>query len=363
MQFTVDKRSLAHLLKAVNSIPPARPSHPILACFLLEVADSTLTVSAFDLAIGLKMSMPVFMLAKGKVCIPAASFTKMVSALPDGNIEFVLEEEQLKMSAGRSFRTLATLSADEFPNLPVVNDETSIALTAEALKSASGVMFAMSSEESKRILNGVNVRATADGLKFAATDGHRLAVVSIPDTKYETNIEVTIPGKAFKELVSLSAGNDVQFSFDQGQAAFKAEGWELFSRTLDGSYPNYPQLIPNMFGRIITVERDEAIEVFARIDSVVDSKVPVIKLAIEAETIVFHAEQAQVSNGTETIDCSLVGEPILFGFNAKYLAEAIKFTSSRTICIKANTPTTPVIFQNADSDDCLALLMPIQIRV
>jgi DNA polymerase-3 subunit beta len=223
-------------------------------------------------------------------------------------------------------------------------------------------MFAVSNDESKQVLTGVNVQATADGLKFAATDGHRLAVVSIPDTKYDTNIEVTIPGKAFKELVNLSAGNDVQFSFDQGQAAFKAEGWELFSRTLDGSYPDYPQLIPKMFGRIITLNRAEAIEVFARIDSVVDGKTPVIKLAIETDTIVFHAEQAQVNSGTEAIDCSLEGEPTLMGFNARYLAEAIKFTSSEAIYIKANTPTSPVIIQGADNDDCLALVMPLQIR-
>ena len=367
MQFTVDKRTIASVLQSVNRVAPSRPSHPILACFLLEVADSILTVSAFDLAIGLKMSIPVFALQEGKTCISAGQFTKMVSDLPDGDIEFVLEEDKLKMSIGRSFRDLATLSPEEYPKLPTVDDGSSILLTAEALKAASGVMFAVSSNETKQVLTGVNIQAdaTEGTLKFAATDGHRLAIVNSDSISVDEDafrLNVTIPGKAFKELISIAANQDVKFSLDQGQAAFKGEGWELLSRVLDGNYPNYPQLIPASFTRTITVKRSEAIDAFSRLKSVLDDKTPIVKLTIDAETIVFRAEHAEVSNAVETIDCSLGGEPILIAFNAKYLADALRFTRSETICIRGNNPTNPVIIHDDDDDGSLALLMPIQIR-
>ena len=364
MQFTVDKRTIASVLQSVNRVAPSRPSHPILACFLLEVADSILTVSAFDLAIGLKMSIPVFALQEGKTCISAGQFTKMVSDLPDGDIEFVLEEDKLKMSIGRSFRDLATLSPEEYPKLPTVDDGSSILLTAEALKAASGVMFAVSSDETKQVLTGVNLQVKDGGIKFAATDGHRLAVITPPETGYDPDfyLNVTIPGKAFKELISIAASQDVRFSFDQGQAAFKGEGWELLSRVLDGNYPNYPQLIPASFTRTITVKRSEAIDAFSRLKSVLDDKTPIVKLTIDAETIVFRAEHAEVSNAVETIDCSLGGEPILIAFNAKYLADALRFTRSETIHLRGNNPTNPVVIHDDDDDGSLALLMPIQIR-
>lgn len=364
MQFTVDKKTIAFILQSVNRIAPSRPSHPILACFLFEVSESTLTVSAFDLAIGLKMSIPVFVLKEGKTCLSAGQLTKMVSDLPDGDIEFELKENKLKMSIGRSFRELATLSAEEYPKLPTVDDASSILLTAEALKAASGVMSAVSSDETKQVLTGVNLQVKEGGIKFAATDGHRLSIVTPSDAGYDPafHLNITIPGKAFKELISIAANQEVKFSFDQGQAAFKGEGWELLSRTLDGTYPNYPQLIPTSFARTISVKRSEAIDAFSRLKSVLDDKTPIVKLTIDAETIVFRAEHAEVSNAVETIDCSLEGEPILIAFNAKYLADALRFTSSETIYIRGNNSTNPVIIHDDDDDGSLALLMPIQIR-
>lgn len=364
-------------LSFVSRVVPPRPSHPVLANVLLKADEETQQVSltGFDLSLGMLTSFPARVEAGGTLTLPAKLFSDIVSRLPDGDITLDAPEDDvtavLECSSGRY--QMRGMSAEEYPELPTVNEGDSAQLPVESLlEGLRGTLFAASADETKQVLTGVHVTVDPDGMEFAATDGHRLSVVQTanPDDAPASKAEfdVTVPGKALRELERMlqisPSTNAIAVRFDQGQLIFEWDNQRLTSRLLEGQYPNYRQLIPRQFARQMTLDRRLFMSALERIAVLADQKNNIVKLSLSApnQQLVVSVDAPDVGSGREAVPAQISGDDMEIAFNVKYLLEGLKVITAAEVQMQFNTPTSPSILTPVGGLKMTYLVMPVQIR-
>jgi DNA polymerase III subunit beta len=364
-------------LSLVSRVVPSRPSHPVLANVLLKVDEEAQQVSltGFDLSLGVQTSFKAQVEAEGRLTLPAKLLSDIVSRLPEGEITLEDSEKDsivtLTCSSGRY--QVRGMSAEEFPELPSVGETEVVHLPVDALSEGlRGSLFATSSDETKQVLTGVHLSAEADGLEFAATDGHRLAVVQTVAeegaTQDEPSFKVTVPAKALRELermIQMNAnGAPVAVRFDQGQLICEWANQRLTSRLLEGQYPNYRQLIPRQFSRQVTVDRRFFVSALERIAVLADQKNSIVKLSLDnlKSEIVLAVDAQDVGSGRETIPAQISGDDLDIAFNVKYLLEGLKSFTTSEVQMQCNTSTSPAVLQPLGGLKMTYLVMPVQVR-
>ncbi|MBW4519609.1 MAG: DNA polymerase III subunit beta [Scytolyngbya sp. HA4215-MV1] len=377
--------NLSFVSRAVSS----RPSHPVLANVLLVADEATqrVSLSAFDLSLGIQTSFPAEVESGGKLTLPAKLLSDIVSRLPDGDLTLDNEEGEaennlvttLTCRSGRY--QVRGMGAEEFPELPIVEDGDVAHLPADALiEGLRSSLFSASADETKQVLTGVHLTLREDGLEFAATDGHRLAVVQTVNpenteakpkkatkTGSEPTLDVTIPAKALRELermLDAKAENAVALHFDRGQVVFEWADQRLTSRLLEGQYPNYGQLIPKQFSRQLTVERRVILAALERIAVLADQKNNIVKLSMDSgkQEVTLSVDAQDVGSGKETIPAQITGEDLDVAFNVRYLMEGLKAFTTSEVQLQLNTATSPAIVTPLGSLKMTYLVMPVQIR-
>jgi DNA polymerase-3 subunit beta len=381
MKLVCAQSDLSTNLSLVSRAVPSRPTHPVLANVLLQADAQTNQVSltAFDLSLGIRTSFQAEVIEGGAIALPAKLLLDITSRLPEG--EITLDDESaeatgegiivtLKPKSGRY--QVRAMGAEEFPELPVVENSEAIQLTVTALiEGLRGSLFATSADEAKQVLTGVHLTVKQDTLEFAATDGHRLAVVETTnENPLESDpLEVTVPARALRELQrmlahSSAAEETVALYLDQGQVVFAWQNQRLTSRTLEGQYPAYRQLIPRQFERQVTIERRQFISMLERIAVLADQKNNIVKISLDgdAQEMTLSCEAQDVGNGTESMPAQISGEDIDIAFNVKYLMEGLKELGASEIQMHLNQSLTPVIFTPLSGLKMTYLAMPVQLR-
>ena len=381
MKLVCAQNNLNSHLSLVSRAVSSRPTHPVLANVLLNADAKTqrVSLSAFDLSLGIQTSFPAQVQESGSLTLPAKLLGDIVSRLPDGDITLDSGTEAdagllttLTCASGRY--QMRGMGAEEFPELPVIEDGELATLSAEALiDGLRGSLFAASADETKQVLTGVHLSLQPDGLEFAATDGHRLSVVQTieeeasPDrSKSETALNVTIPAKALQELIKMlgQGGSSVAVQFDQGQAIFEWTDQRLTSRLLEGQYPNYRQLIPKQFSHQMTVDRRLLLGALERISVLADQKNNIVKLSLNDsnQELTLSVDAQDVGSGLETMPAQISGDSLEVAFNVKYLVDGLKAIATSEVQMQLNTATSPAILSPLGSIKMTYLVMPVQVR-
>lgn len=385
MRFVCAQNQLASNLSLVSRAVASRPTHPVLANILLfaDELTQTLSLTAFDLNLGIQIAFEAQVIESGAITLPAKLLGDIVSRLPDEDVTLAVEAGEMIASVicGSGRYQVNGLSSEEFPELPqVATDAGMTYLPVESMIAGlDATLFATSTDESKRVLTGVHLTASSDQLEFAATDGHRLSVVqtkflgeemSMPKSssqeKDAANLEVTIPSRALRELermLNLQTEGAIAVKFDQSQMVFQSANQILTSRLLDGSYPNYRQLIPTQFERQITLERKMFISALERIGVLAD-KNNIVKLSINSngQEISISVDSPDVATGQESMPAQISGDDLDIAFNVKYLLDGLKALPSNEIQLQLNNATNPVILTPIGALKMTYLIMPVQIR-
>jgi len=395
MKLVCAQSNLSTNLSLVSRAVPSRPTHPVLANVLLtaDVQTQQVSLTAFDLSLGIRTSFSAQVITGGEITLPAKLLNEIVSRLAEG--ELTLDDQAGEAPALGVTITSASgryqvrgMGVEEFPELPVIEKGEAVYLPAEVLiDGLRGSLFATSADETKQILTGVHLKvqpvsipdSDSDcSLEFAATDGHRLAVVQfqsllgiMPDARQDDPripLEVTVPAKALRELERMigtrHSSEPLALHFDQGQVIFEWADQRLTSRTLDGQYPAYRQLIPRQFERQITLERRQLLNALERIAVLADQKNNIVKFSIDSinQEIALSVEAQDVGSGRESIPAQISGDSIEIAFNVKYFMEGIKALSTSEIQMQLNTALSPVILTPLGSLKMTYLIMPVQIR-
>lgn len=377
MKFICSQADLNTHLSLVSRAVPSRPSHPVLANVLLiaDADEQTVELTGFDLSLGIRTSFAAMVTASGSLTIPAKIFNDIISKLSGGDltIEENTEDESVISIISDSGRyQVRGMSADEFPELPLIEDGEVVYLPPDDLISGlRGTLFAASPDETKQVLTGVHLKVEKEELEFAATDGHRLALVQTPsETSVESELEMTIPAKALREVERMLMANQaletVGLRFDESQIVFEIGTQKLTSRKLEGQYPVYRQLIPQKFVNQINIDRKQFLNGVERIAVLADQRNNILKCTInnKAQSISLSVDAKEVGSGEESMTAQITGdEPKEIAFNVKYLIDGLKAISvANEIQLQLNSSTSPVIVKPLSGAKMIYLIMPVQLR-
>ena len=387
MKLVCSQSELNAALQLVSRAVASRPTHPVLANVLLTADAGTdrLSLTGFDLNLGIQTSLAASVETSGAVTLPARLFVEIVSRLSsDSPITLSTDEsgEQVELTSLSGSYQMRGMPADDFPDLPLVENGTALKLDPAALvKALRSTLFASSSDEAKQLLTGVHLRFDRTSLEAASTDGHRLAVLSVndalqaplevadPDASDDAALAVTLPARSLREVERLMAGwkgtDAVSLFCERGQVVVLAADQMVTSRTLEGTYPNYRQLIPESFTRTLQLDRRAFVASLERIAVLADQHNNVVRIGSDpAKGLVQISADAQdVGSGSESLPADIDGDPVQIAFNVRYVLDGLKAMDADRIRLQCNAPTTPAILSPADDGSGLTyLVMPVQIR-
>lgn len=377
MKFSCPQTDFNTHFSLVSRAVPSRPSKPVLGNVLVTADTGTqlVTLVGFDETLGIQSSFAAQVNEGGSLTLPAKLLGDIISRLPNEEIDISEDEDEpvviLACSAGRY--QVRGLSAQDYPSLPEIDSQETVKISADALiEGLRGALFATSSDETKQVLTGVHLTASDQSLEFAATDGHRLAVVQTIDedeaTTADLDMKVTIPGKALRELERIlqayPSSEPVAFKLDDTQVVFDLGAQRITTRLLEGQYPNYRQLVPNKFERQLTLDRKQFTSSLERIAVMADQRNNIVKLSIDtdSQSLALSVEAQEVGSGLENLPAQVTGDSLDIAFNVRYLLEGLKALPTSEIQIQCNTATSPSVLTPLGGPKITYLVMPVQIR-
>jgi DNA polymerase-3 subunit beta len=345
MKLITTQADLSHALRTIAPAISTSNSHPILSCCLVAASGGTMTVTGFNLDLGITVTVPAAVDTPGTVALPYRLLAGLVSRMDDG--EPVTLSDGAVSASGGSYG-LAVQDAADYPALPAVEAPgAELDLTA----GVRACMAAVSTDASKQILQGIHLAAGF----MESTDGHRLmrVPVALPD-----GIDLVLPAATMKLLQDRT----VTVAAAKGQAVIDAgDGIVMYSRILDGTYPNVAALIPASFEHAMTMDRHRFTRCLERVALIAEAHNNAVKLTAKGGALTITAE-ADANNGKEliTFEGSAVGS---WAFNVHYLLDGLKaMRSAETVTLSANSSTTPVVLTPTSMTEQTYLIMPIQIR-
>jgi DNA polymerase III subunit beta len=359
MNFSIDAADLTHALRLASRAVSNGRSAPILANVLVTTEADLITVTGFDLEIGIKTTAPATIIEAGSLTLPSRLLTDLASSL-SGALTIAAVADGVTITSGTGTYTVQGITADDYPELPIAAAPP-IELPATPFLDALAVaLTAVSSDESKQSLTGVNV-TFGQVIEAAATDGHRLAMMTAGTLKTAEPQEATIPGRALSELRRIATGDTIGITLDPGQITFTSGATTLTARTFTAPYPAYRKLIPQSFAHQVNIDRREFLSAAQRVAIMADQSNSVIRLTGADNTLSIKAESAGLGSAGEAIAAQVTGTPEA-AFNAHYLIDALKASSADIVSLELNSPTTPAIITADDQPDFLYLIMPVQVK-
>ena len=375
MQLTVQQEDLNRGLSAVARAVPTRSTLPITNNILLEADDDQLTLSATDAeTIAITYRIASGITEPGTITLPSRLLSDFVATLPPQPIVISLAERsrQVSLSCARNEASIGGQAADEFPPIPPVEDGDTIRIDAAALRrSINQVAFAAATDDSRPVLTGVHFALRDGSLRLAAADGFRLAVNTIEVGEDSADREAIVPARALNELARLLPEVDEQISVTfnpaSTQVLFDLGHATLIAQLIQGTFPNYEQLIPSSHATSTEVSVGEFMRetriasIFAR-----DGSGIVRLIASPGEdspgrlTVTARAEE--VGNNEGEIDALVDGEEARIAFNSRYLIEVLGALDTERVAIETSSPSSPGVLRPVGNDDYVHVVMPMFVQ-
>ena len=377
MKISCLQENLAKGLSIVGRAVPARTTLPQASHVLLASDAGRLKLVATDLMIATTCWIGAQVEEEGAVTVPARLLTDFVTSLPNERIDLTVaaRARQLHISCARNEATMAGMDADDFPPVPSVADGLSLKLDAKGFRRAiSTVEFAAAADDTRPVLTGIHTLAEDRELTLAAADGFRLAVHKLPlDQEVPERVEVIIPARALRELVRLAGEEEdpLEMAFNAGrsQVLFRLKSAELVATLIQGTFPNYSQLIPQSYTSRATIDMRQFLQetriasIFAR------DGAGIVRLQMEPGedatpgkmTISARAEEIGEHRGE--IDVTMEGEPAKIAFNSKYLQEVLQVLEGGQVALETSSPSSPGVLRPiGTSDNYVHVVMPMFVQ-
>ena len=370
MKATIERATLLRGLSHVQSVVERRNTIPILSNVLIEAQpNGALRLMATDLDLQIDETIPAAVDQPGAITVSAHTLFDIARKLPEGSqVELSAAEGRISINAGRAKFTLATLPRDDFPMIAEGELPTTFELPAETLKQIiDKTRFAISTEETRYYLNGIFLHVTDDAqpvLKAAATDGHRLARVTVarPDGA-EAMPDVIVPRKCVAELRKLldevdgSVGVSLSGSkirFDLGQAI-------LTSKLIDGTFPDYSRVIPTANDKILKIDPKSFMQGVDRVSTIATEKTRAVKMALDRDKITLSVTSPENGAAAEEVPGEYVALPFEIGFNSRYLMDILGQIESDLVEVHLADAAAPTRIRENDQSPALYVLMPMRV--
>jgi DNA polymerase III subunit beta len=366
MNFTITRQNLHTGLAAVSASIPSKTTLPVLSNILFEADQDAVWMSGTDLDVAVRVRVPADVKEKGSLTAPGKKLQEITRELPDQSVEVSTRGDQIELRCGRSHFKLNGLPADEFPKLAEVDFSTGLAVTGKDLnRLIHHTAFAVSTEESRPILNGVLWELRAGEMRMVATNGHRLARmgVKVEDTG-TTSADFIVPPAALQQVQRLFKDDDsLQVARSGNHLGFRSERTEVYTRLIEGTYPNYEQVIPKDNDKVATVRKKALESAVRRMAVVASDQTHRIRLKFEPGRVHLNVLTPDLGEGHDEIEVGYDSDELEIGFNANYLLEVLKYMPSDEVDIAFKAPerAATIVPTTSDDLDYLCLVMPLRL--
>lgn len=365
MRLRCERDVLVEALATAGRATVARGSSlPVLSGVRLEVAGQRLTVTGTDLDLTISVGVDISAAEPGVAIGPGRLVTDIVRALEPGAAVVDTDEEDLRISSGRSLFSVRTHPVGDFPHLPTPSGGTVTLPTAGLAEALRQVVRAASSEEQRPILTGVLMAPEASGLRMVSTDSYRLAVRDLPGVGVLAEDEmVLVPSRALGELQRLlgQASQDVSLRLGAHEVTFSVGAVTLTTRLIEGEFPNYRQLIPHDYPNRLVVSREGLLAAVRRVKLLVKDPNTPVRIALRPDSIELTVVTADWGTATEDLDAKYEGTEMTVAFNPAYLIDGVEAISTDEVVLDAMDALKPATLRPSEGDDYLYLLMPVRV--
>jgi DNA polymerase-3 subunit beta len=368
MKFNLSKSRLSGYLQSVLQVVPTKSTLPILSNILFEALEDKLKISATDLEVSISVTFDCAIAKKGVAVLPGKMLFDIIKELPETEISFEGTPSRVEIKIPNGSYRLACASPEDFPKLPVVNTKKQINIeAADLVMMIKKTTFACSLDETRPALNGVLWSTKGDMMNMVATDGHRLAKVSIENKKLKGMSEdIIIPPKVLNiipKFVSESDG-EIGIIFGENNIIFNLGDIVLTSRLIEGPYPNYEQVIPVDNDKKVVIDKEELAGAVRRVSILSNSLTHQVKFGLKNNSLSISTTNADVGgDAKETLTCDFSGEGIELGYNANYVMDILgKLEGEEAIFELSNAVSAGVVYSPAaPRDNFLCLIMPLRL--
>lgn len=370
MKATIERATLLKSLSHVQSVVERRNTIPILSNVLLEAtADGTMRLMATDLDLQIVESVQAGVESAGATTVSAHTLFDIARKLPEGSqVRIEAAEGKMLIQAGRARFNLQTLPRDDFPMIAEGQLPTSFDLPAETLiQIIDKTRFAISTEETRYYLNGIFFHVSEDPqpvLKAAATDGHRLARVTVarPDGA-EGMPDIIVPRKCIAELRKLleEVDGSVHIDLSPTKIRFDLGSAVLTSKLIDGTFPDYSRVIPTGNDKLLKIDPRSLEEGVDRVATIATEKTRAVKIALETDKVTLSVTSPENGTAAEEVPGQYADSELEIGFNARYLLDILGQLEGDTIELHLADASAPTLIRETDKSPALYVLMPMRV--
>lgn len=374
MKIRIARDELLTGLQRVQGIVEKRNTMPVLSNILLETKQDGIELVATDLEIGVRGHYKAEVQQTGSVSLSARKLYELLKEVADGEIALTTQENNwVQIQAGRSQFKIVGMAASEFPALPTIEREGRVAIPGSGLASLiRKTIFAVGDNDARYILNGLLITLHSSEkkvtMKLVGTDGHRLAVAESDltqsaGTDLPKDIKAIIPRKAAQEMRRLLEEEEGEplLGFTKNLVTFQKSGLFLTSRVMEGTYPNYQQVIPKESAKKASVERAALESALRRVAVLSKDKTNAVKVILQNGSITLHTSNPDVGEATEDLPAQYRGESLTTGFNARYLLDALAVMDGETVNLEISSPLSPCVLKSDGDPGFLCVVMPMKI--
>lgn len=365
MKFIISRDALLKPLNLVAGVVERRQTLPVLSNVLLTLDGNQLALTGTDLEVELIGRVEVSSsIAEGEITVPARKLVDICKSLPDGvDIEFSVEAGKATVKAGRSRFTLVTLPASEFPSVEEGVGELALELPQPVLKRLiERTGFAMAQQDVRYYLNGMLLELKNGRLRMVATDGHRLALCTAPETISGADASVIIPRKGVLELVRLLEGDEsLRLVIGSNHIRAANRQFTFTSKLVDGKFPEYERVLPKSPDKSVVGERLVLKQAFARTAILSNEKYRGVRLRLSNDTLEMTANNPEQEQAEEVVSVEYQGDDLEVGFNVSYLLDVLSVLNGNKVRISLADSASSALIEEAEAGDSLYVVMPMRL--
>jgi DNA polymerase III subunit beta len=370
MELVARKNDLLRELQLFQGIVERKNTIPILANVLMEAKGDEVRFLATDLEVGLRSQCAASVTKAGSLTIPAKKFYEIIKLLPETDIRIAEDKGGVKVAADRFDSRLQTLPREDFPTLPEASASPTATLPSASVKEMiSKTQFAITGEDTRYFLNGALFVLRPDSMSLVATDGHRLALVTVPrDGKAKKDaeeIKAILPKKTLGELGRLLAeGNeDINYERAENHLFFGVGGRMLISRMIDGQFPAYERVIPKGNDKHIEFERDRLTNAVKRVALLSNERSRAVKFQLEKGKVDVTSSSPDVGEARETLPVEYTGDAMQICFNAQYVLDFMSAVTTDVVALELKDEASQAVLKpvGAEGYDYTYVIMPMRV--
>ena len=358
---------LLPVLQSSASVLDRKHNQPILSNLLLEFNNGHLLITATDLELELSSTLDITSSEDGELAIPARKLLDICRALPaESKLKISKQENQVKITSGKSRFMLSTLPAKEFPKMNDEDHTQKLEIDRVSLINLfNNTNFAMASQDVRYYLNGLLVEVTNNSIRTVATDGHRLALADVEfSTKNSIDISMIIPRKGVLELLKLLAGSDeknVSFSIGNNGIGVTVGSQIMKIKLLEGNFPDYKRVIPKESNNFMLADREELKSVLTRTSILSNEKFRGIRLTLNENLVKAIAHNPEKEEAEEDLEVKYTGDDLEVGFNVAYLLDVLGILKCKNVRLDVIDANSSCLITDPEKSDAKYVVMPMRL--